>query len=420
MKRIYGIILYIACCALYSHLSASQKAVICVPIADLIGQQITTLIPNIPAEKAYATIANCAGEIKSSIACPRLHQLLYNDIVEVVKIVDEEACIRILQAYYITPSSSQPQNCYWTLKKNIALLDDLANNNITTSHLPDPINFADTDHGALNHTDVITLIEPFHDSILNLTFSVGTRFIKKSSVQKRRASKIDAFALDYPRMKEEIIKIPRHKCVIYNDNKTQEERIADYVNLLQKWAHPKNGSIAYVWGGTSFTKTTNGTFKEITKTGHTGDYSFYEYEKDTQYPKNGFDCSGVILRAAQICGIPYFCKNTTTIAQCLAPITQEQPLQSGDLILIKGHVMVVSDINKNLLIEARAYGHGYGKLHEIPINQVFDGMETYKDLCDAYFGKKVIKRKDKHGTIRDTFSNVQLFSMRGIKKTNLY
>ncbi len=414
MKRIYVIpIFYIIFISYF--IAASQKAVICVPIADLIGQQITTLIPDISAEKAYATIAHCAGEIKSSIACPRLHQLLYNDIVEVITTSSEEACIRIPQTYYVTPSSCQPQNCYWTLKKNIMLLDDLANNNIIASHLPDPINFADTNHCALNHTDVITLIEPFHDSTLNLTFSVGTRFIKKPGAQKRRASKIEAFALDFLRMKEHIIKIPRHKCVVYSCTKTPKERIADYVTLLQKWAHTKNGSIAYVWGGTSFTKTTNGAFKEITKTGHNGDYSFYEYEKDTQSPKNGFDCSGAILRAAQISGIPYFCKNTTTIGQCLASLIKEQTLQNGDLILIKGHVMVVSDINKNLLIEARAYAHGYGKLHEIPLREVFDGIETYKDLCDAYFEKKVVKRKDKHGNIRDTFSNVQLFSMRIVK-----
>ena len=78
--------------------------------------------------------------------------------------------------------------------------------------------------------------------------------------------------------------------------------------------------------------------------------------------------------------------------------------------------MVVSDTDKNLLIEARSYSHGYGKLHEIPIGKVFEGIETYKDLTDAYFGKKVIKRKDKQGKIRDTFTNLQLFSMASVLK----
>jgi hypothetical protein len=86
----------------------------------------------------------------------------------------------------------------------------------------------------------------------------------------------------------------------------------------------------------------------------------------------------------------------------------------GDLILVRGHVMIVSDTTKNLLIEARSYGHGYGKLHEIPIGEVFENINTYKDLSEACFGKKVIKRKDKEGKVRDSFSNVQLFSMKSV------
>lgn len=390
----------------------SQKAVINVPIADLIGQQITTLIPDIPAQQSYANLPVCTGEIKSSIACPRLHQLLYNDLVEVLKIVGNEAYIRTTHGYYLIPSSQQPQNTYWTLKKNITFFDDLAAHNISTAHIPPAIDFSDSN--SFDCTDIIILTEPHYDSVMRMTFSAGTRFIKISTPRKKRATKIEVFAIDYEKMKLHKIKIPLDKCVINDCTKTQNERISDFVTLLKKWSHIKHGHIPYVWGGTSFIKPVTTNFKEVTKTGHNGDYSFYEYEKDTQSPKNGFDCSGIILRATQICGIPYFCKNTTTIAQCLAPVKREEQLSAGDLILIKGHVMIVSDVKNNLLIEARSYGHGYGKIHEIPLNQVFDGIETYKDLCDTYYEKKVIKRKDKNGKIRDTFGNVQLFSMMSV------
>src|SRR5690606_17679975 len=127
------------------------------------------------------------------------------------------------------------------------------------------------------------------------------------------------------------------------------------------------------------------------RSSHNSDSSLYHYDKDTSATKSGFDCSGVIARATQICGIPYFCKNTATIPHCLKPLQKEQELHNGDLILIRGHVMIVFDVAKNLLIEARGYTHGYGKLQEIPINQVFEGIQTYKDLTDAYFGRKVIK-----------------------------
>lgn len=409
MKFAHIIVFYSIC--LFYNTFAQQRAVINVPIADLIGQQITTLIPDTPAQQSYASLPVCEGEIKSSIACPRLHQLLYNDSVDVLKIVGDEAYIRTAHGYYLTPSSSQPQNTYWTYKKNLILLDDLTVHNISIASIPQTIDFSDTNNTALDCANIVTLTEPHYDSVLRMTFSAGTRFVKTSSPRKKRTTKIEVFAIDYAKMKLLTIKIPIDKCIIGGCTKTDAEKIADFVTLLKQWSHLKNGHIPYVWGGTSFIKPITTSFKEITKTGHNGDYSFYEYEKDTQSPKNGFDCSGVILRATQICGIPYFCKNTTTIAQCLSPLQSEDQLCAGDLILIKGHVMIASDTAKNLLIEARSYGHGYGKIHEISVNQVFDGIETYKDLCDAYYEKKIVKRKDKNNKIRDTFSNLQLFSM---------
>lgn len=388
-----------------------HKAVINIPLADLIGQQITTIFPDISAEQAYNTIPVCAGEILSPLACPRLHQLLYNDIVTVIKIVNDEACIQISHAYCKITPSEPLHTTYWILKKNLTFFDDFLKQGIDSKCIPNAIDFSDNNNSAFHCTDIITLIAPHQDSTLRMTFSAGTRFIKTSSTPKKRAYAIEAYAIDYEKMKVHKIKIPIDKCVFGENTKTPQERVTNFVTLLKKWAHQKNGFIPYVWGGTSFTKLVHTDFKEITKTGPQGDYSFYEYEKDTQSPKNGFDCSGMVLRAAQICGIPYFCKNTTTIMQCLSALKCDEQLQEGDLILIKGHVMVVSDINRNLLIEARSYGHGYGKIQEIPINQVFDGIETYKDLLDAYHEKKVIKRKDKNGKIRDTFSNLQLFPM---------
>ncbi|HLW73284.1 MAG TPA: hypothetical protein VKR54_04525 [Candidatus Babeliales bacterium] len=412
MKLITALILCFFIHPLISY--ALQKAVINVPIADLIGQPITIIRPNESAEHAYNSLAVCGGQTNSPYSCPRLHQALYNDIVEIVKESNDELCIQISHAYYLVPSSSTPQTQYWTLKKNITLLDELTAYNIPNNHLPDPINFSDTDNCALHHADIVTLTEPHHDSILRITFSAGTRFVRMPAPHKKKNSTISVFAIDYRTTKEHQIKLPANKCMVNTQTKTANDRTTDYVNLLKKWAHTKQGSIPYTWGGTSFARTTQGNFKEVTRKTNNSDYSFYEYEHDTQFPKSGFDCSGVIARATQICGIPYFCKNTSTIAHCLTPLKTEEILSPGDLILVKGHVMVVSDVAKNLLIEARSYAHGYGKLHEIPISQVFENIETYKDLIDAYCNKTIIKRKDKQGKIRDTFTNLQLFPMASV------
>lgn len=403
------------CIVTYFSTYTSQKAVVNVPIADLLGQSITTIRPNQSPQTAYNEIALCGGQINSSYGCPRLHQLLYNDIIEVINNTDDEAQVRITHAYYVIPSSPMPQSQYWLLKKNITLLDDLIAYNIPINHLPTAPDFTDTSHHALQHSHIVTLTEPHHDAKLHITFSAGTRFVHVPLPNKSKAfSSTTVFAIDYKTMKAHQIKIPSHKCMIATSITTKNEKIMNYVNLLKKWSHTKYGCIPYTWGGTSFAHTTHGNFKEVTHRTNNSDYSSYEYENDTHSPKSGFDCSGVIARATQICGIPYFCKNTATIPHCLTLLSNDQALAPGDLILIRGHVMVVSDTTKNLLIEARSYSHGYGKLHEISIGQVFEGIETYKDLTDAYFGKKVIKRKDKQGKVRDTFTNLQLFSMASV------
>lgn len=417
MKSMHFITLYFLTCISVTICAAerTQKAVINVPIADLVGQQITSMRPDQSPQTAYNSIALCGGKTNSTYSCPRLHQALYNDIVEVMKTTEDEAYIRIPQTYYLTPSSHIPQSNYWILKTNITPLEELSLYNIPINHLPEPIDFSNNNQQLLYLHDIITLIEPHYDPTLQITFSVGTRFMRTPTVIKKK-NIIEVFAINYQTHKEHSIKIPVHKCMIADEQKMAHERITDYVHLLKKWAHTKHGCIPYTWGGTSFAHTTQGNFKEVMHTTSNGDYSAYEYEKDDHCTKSGFDCSGVIARATQICGIPYFCKNTTTIVQCLKPLEKDMVVSPGDLILIKGHVMAVSDTTKNLLIEARSYAHGYGKLHEIPLSQMFEGIETYKDLTDAYLNKSVIKLKDKEGKVRATFANLQLFSMASIMK----
>jgi hypothetical protein len=413
MKQIYSTTLLLLCCMMIR----AQKAVITVPVADLLGQPMTTLRPNQPVHDAYNAIAFCGGQTNSHYACPRLHQILYNDSVDVIKMTDDEAQISITHAYYVTPSSPTPQTSYWTLKKNITLLDDLTTHAIDPTHLPDAIHFTDSQHTALLHPNIITLTMPHHDATLNITFSAGTRFVRAPTDKKEKKS-VHVFAIDYPAFTEHRITVPLHKCIITDHSKTNQERIIDYVHLLQQWAHTKQGCIPYTLGGTSFIHPMCGNFKEVTHTTTNGDYSAYEYDKNSKNPKSGLDCSGAVVRAAQICGIPYFAKNTTTISHCLSTVAHDQQLHEGDLIVVKGHVMVVSDVAKNLLIEARSYAHGYGKLQEIPLGNVFENVATYDDLMNIYINKKPIQRKDKQGKIRDTFSNVQLYGMMSAWKKN--
>lgn len=403
MKKL---ILYILLCS-HPFLFPHQKAVICVPIADLVGQPIHTIYPEQPSDDSYNSLPVC-GEKNIGYACPRLHQLLYNDVVEIIATKNDETCINISNIFYITPTSSTPHTTYWTATKNLCLLKDLSHNH---THIPEPIDFNDPQQ----HTHVITLTQPHYDEATHLTFSAGTRFVCTHKLKKYTPKKIMVFAINYAHNKEISISLPSHKCYI-NKNSTPTEQINQFVQLLKSWANQENSFIPYVWGGTSFTATINSPFKEIIKETNNNIYSLYQFDDDQIDIKNGFDCSGLIARAAHICNMPYFFKNTTTIGTYLQPLTREDTLINGDLILIKGHVMVVSDADKNLLIEARSYGHGYGKVHEIELGKVFDSMNTYNDLIDAFFHKKELKRKDIWGNVRDTFSDWKILKIMSIYK----
>ncbi len=392
---------------------AYEKAVVCVPIADLIGQSIQTIYSNQLINNSYNMLPVCWKE-NPQYACPRLHQLVYNDVVEVIETKGDESHIRISQLFYTSPSSQKPQTSYWTATKNLRLLSDLANSKININHIPSPIDFKQKNLTESNNYPTITLTSPHYDPTRQLTFSVGTRFVCAQAHKKQIPKKIKVFAHDYTQNKEICFSIETDKTFYSLNTNNPEQSIEQYVQLLKKWAQQKNGFIPYVWGGTTFTSTINKPFTSATRKTDGTTYSFYTFNDDTTSPKNGFDCSGVIARAAQICNIPYFCKNTTTIGQCLKPLKVNDKISAGDLILIKGHVMVVSDIPNNFLIEARGYNHGYGKLHEIALNKVFDGIETYKDLCNAFFAKKMLHRKDNDGNIRDSFKDWKILKMASV------
>lgn len=386
----------------------NEKAIVCVPVADLIGQPLASIYPEKNSNDAYKTLSHCNGTLKNIRGCPRLHQLLYNDIVEIIKTEKEETCITISQAFHTTAESSKPQTTYWTLSSNIKKLNDVTHY-CDPTHIPSPLTFLNKKKQS-SDTMIITLCTPHYDPHTQLTFSAGTRFVRDKNYSRKK--KIKVYAIDYTKNKPYTLIIPSHKCITIHPNTTQDQKIEYYLTILKKWIRECNGIIPYVWGGTSFTSVIQPPYEEKKYNHNDIHYSSYHYINDCNVIKSGFDCSGLILRAAQIAGIPYFYKNTTTIGQYLQPITQENSITNGDLIVIRGHVMVVSDVTKNMIIEARAYNHGYGKVHEIPLEKVFDGIATYADLCNAFFHKKSLKRKDIHGNIRDSFPEFKILTIK--------
>lgn len=113
-------------------------------------------------------------------------------------------------------------------------------------------------------------------------------------------------------------------------------------------------------------------------------------------------------------GIPFFYKNTVTIAEHLKEIDPNESLQPGDIIWVRGHVMVVANIKRNTIIEARGYDGGYGHVHEIALAKVFKGIKTFADLKKAWLEKQPLIRLNKAGKIQDSFKSVKLLSMKSV------
>ncbi len=365
-----------------------KKAVVIVPVADLVGEKIGQLVDPEQVRQIYKQLP-FSPDINLKTYCPRIQQILFNEVVEIIKEKGQEIYIRIPHLFYLSPTkNNEPQVNYWTLRENIMELDQIKRHTQDLTKIPLPISF---NKSQLNSKNIVTLIEPWFNQKTNQIFSAGTRFVWAE--KKKNKTMVHIFN---PLIKKyEKTAIPNKKLAIHTNQQTAQQQRTNFIKILRKWVGKNNGFIPYVWGGFSFTKR---------KT------DFYSSLNEKEFlPKTGFDCAGIIARAAQICDIPYFYKNTTTIKQFLFPITNK--LLQGDIIWIPGHVMVVADLEKNTLIEARGYNHGYGKIHEIHLHEEFKGINTYKDLIDAYHNKKTITRLDYDGNEQEKIKNFTLLRL---------
>ncbi|MCX5922057.1 MAG: hypothetical protein NTX86_01885 [Candidatus Dependentiae bacterium] len=402
----------------------THKALVAVPIIDLVGSPIQDLIPNVSEPKAYKALPLCGGNTNKFLACPRMHQLLFNEVVTIIEVKNSEALIHIPNFFYMVNGKATPQHAYWTPKKNLIMFKELVKQGVDLEKIPKSLSFRKKTIPVDHNT--VTLIMPYTDTTLPYTFSAGTRFIKvqdlstKEDLSAEALAKEEAnnspditrvYAFDKKSMSHKELAIPT-SLLVSNENKEPKEKIKQFVDLLKQWAHQKNGFIPYVWGGCSFTKTNNGEYEEIQQKTSTSVTSYFTLSDDQETPKSGMDCSGLIGRAAQISGIPYFFKNTATVTSHLKPLHKNEVLEEGDIIWIPGHVMIVSNIEKNMLTEARArLNNCHGKIQEIALNKIFKGINSYQELIKAFHTKQPLYRLDLAGNVFETITTMKLLKM---------
>ena len=380
-------------CFVFFRCVAQQEtvpAVTVVPVADLVLEQLTNVYPKKNVAKSYRSLS-LEGAKKSVWSCPRVHQLLFNEQVEIIRYEDDEVLIKIPQCFYL--AGNIKQNKYWSHKNNILPLSK----KLRPGLFPEPIRFSGKNKDS-QKKQVITLLFPFQDKKNGRTFSAGTKFVRAKTKQEQpHLVAVWAFS---PRMRtHEMVHIPKKLCLARPPQTSSEKRKL-FVQLLQRWSARPNGSIPYVWGGCSFTRPYTQEMIKSVKTKLPNGRKVDIFRHNKPYPiAGGLDCSGAILRAAQIANIPYFFKNSSTALKNLEQIKQYEQIKAGDLLYTSGHIMMVADLKEGKLVESRSHWYGFGSLHEEKLNHLFKDMNSYKKLFAQSEAKKPLVRIDEAGKV---------------------
>jgi len=367
------------------------KAFTAVPVADLLLQPMETIYPGKNIWKCYQTLA-LEGKKTNIRSCPRVHQLLFNEQISILEQRGDEVLVEIPHLFYLARRNKKRKcNRYWSHKKNFISCAALQEKNLQPKKIPKPIQFLKNNIEQENHGIVILLL-PFHDKKTERIFSAGTRFVQAGT--KKKNSSIAVWAFDPAKNTFAKLSIPKKICItsIPTDKNKRRKR---FVKIVQRWAHLPGAFIPYVWGGCSFTQRCQKNMISVKNTPHSTTFVLTEQTQQA----SGLDCTGLVARAAQMVNIPYFFKNSLTAAISLDKIKTYKNIAPGDLLYFRGHMMIVSDIRANKIIEARNHFHGFGKCHEAQLSAVFKGIKNYKQLLAACTQGETLFRLNSNGKI---------------------
>lgn len=388
MRRIFFITMYgigigaQLCFVGYAAVDNRQVwAVIREPVVDLVIHQ------QIPRRHAVAPDMN--GGL-SAVCCSRAHQALMNEVVRVVAHDGDEVqvvCDNVV--YGFDRVTGEPLNTFWVKKQKLFLLSDLDQEALAT--LPGPFD-------ALRG-NVVVLRLPWNG------YSVGTRFMRYP-----QGDTADVYGIRYCDAHYGCVRmttLPRymvHKEEVLSSRVMRKLFVQYAYDLIEHASRTvSDGVIPYVWGGSSYVHPyKDGAF--IVKSGHIE-------RSGVAHPYRGYDCSELILRLAQIVGIPYRCKLTSLMSSMLTEVPRSKPLQEGDLIWMPGHVMMVSNLKRNELIEARGYGSGHGRVQALALKDYFQNITTYEQLRRAAYDRQPLLLLKKDGSVQTEVKELRFYKL---------
>lgn len=361
------------------------RAVVQVPVADCLIKPTQDIDASQHPEDIYDNLP--LSPEKGSNSCPRCHQILFNEVVEVLEeTVDGQVKIIILNPlfYGIDKHAGKPVRTFWTLRGNLTKIAVLAQYH--KEHLvPMPI-FSQHAEG-----NTLVLCYPWYEEQTSLTYSFGTRFVRIPHYDT--PTKYAVQFVNCATCEPIIAYVHKDIAMIERDRSfsTRRQQFVGLLNDIVDKVYPR--VIACVWGGGSFTYTYKdqpAVYNEDIGQKTVG----YWTRKEGMVPASGFDSSELVLRVAQTCGIPYPYKTTAVAHDHLRKIQSHYAMQEGDLIWIPGLLAVISSLSHNEVITVRGYAHGFGKVVRLKLHQLFEDIYTYHDLWSVITNGHAIKLLD--------------------------
>ena len=391
----YALIFLLHTTALYG-----QWAVVCVPVADALVSPAYN--PHITTSDLHYPMLTLSSE-DGSLA--RAHQLLYNERVKLIAQTASEALVELTNIVYnIHDVQRTITNRFWLLRSTIQTEHEWKHSSLMHQYIPTPLvctliydpkthrSYSNWNKDSAPSKRHIVLTAPWYNESTNITYSVGTRFVRNSA--KDSDSLFAIYIIDWRTGTPILSFVPQTKAWVEDQDTTQAGQ-ARLVGLIRSWLS-ETKTVPYVWGGSSLTTYCNNTPASLITYHDTQQW----YRQDAKPPFSGFDCSELIWRSAQICGLPYPCKTSSLIPHCLARVTSPTAVEVGDIVWYPGHVMIVSNLDQHKIIEVRGYSSGYGKLHEIPLSSIFTDIPDFDTLISYSMHNRPCTVRAQDGTTR--------------------
>ena len=341
-------------------------------VLAFVSAPVTDMIHTPPERKQLPYSENRYMKLPCSGSWERLHQLVFNHPVYILKEFGHEAFIEAPGLIAMSKGKPVPLRG-WVLKKHLTPMSAIYKRRFNEASFPDPIGIGIKKGSGPE----LALIAPYKIPEAGITLSAGTHFV----IEKETQSAFQTSIWDNKKQTFHTLSIPK-KIALAKLELTKEAAIDRFVKLIRFWSTQKEGFIPYVLGGCSWLRNYEKlTFNRVK--GPDRKVTFERAEKEGGQ-HSGYDCSSIVYTAAQIAGIPYGCKNTRSIHYFLKPMRKNERIEKGDLILIPGHVVVISSVRPLRIAQARGYASGFGRVCESNARDLFQGVRTVEDLQTLY------------------------------------